>query len=137
MVRFGRIVLERRFHETHGLMDGDRRQLNAVGDIADSPDIADIGTGVTIDDDLCRLPRRRPQAKTFGIGLAAESQHDLIDHANAAIGQMAFQPAVRPFHHLALHGLAENVDALLLHRFMQEPLNHGRSGSEFPRRRQV
>ena len=98
--RAGRVVLERGLDEAHRLVDRDRRQLHPVGDVADRPDVVDVGARIVVDHDragLAGLDAGRFQAQIFGVGDAADRQHDLVDrqHLAAADRCASSRPSAR------------------------------------------
>ena len=58
VVGLGRAVAEHGLDEAHRLVDGDRRQLHAVGDVADRPDVVDARPRIVVDLDGAVLVER-------------------------------------------------------------------------------
>ena len=68
--------------EAHRLVDGDRRQLHPVGDVADRLDVVDVGARVVIDDDpplRAELDAGLLQAEPSVLGIRPIAQHHLVD----------------------------------------------------------
>ena len=128
MIDRRRLVLERRAHKGHGLVDGDRRQLQPVGDIADGVDVRHIGAREFVDDHFA-LPADFDagllQAEPIGVGHTADGQHQAIGFQNlAVIGKREdfAVPLVDPpedavgddAHALLVHGLGQRVAHVLV-----------------------
>ena len=119
-----RVVLEGGLDEAHRFVDGHRRQLHAVGDVADRPDVLDIGAGISVDDDGTRLAKFHADAfepHILGIRDATDGQHDLVDGQRLAAGKQHVQPALRVLAHPFGNRVAEDPDSLFLHRLVQSP----------------
>ena len=92
MIDLNRSLAEYRIRECVTLADRDRRQVDAVGDVADRVDMRHGGAGkavdldaaiVRIDGDACLL-----QPEIGDIGMPADREHHLIGRNARAVGQM-------------------------------------------------
>ncbi len=98
--RHGGLAAENRVGEAHGLMDGDGRQFQTAGNVADGIDVGDRAAGVGVHFDM---PARRQlhtgifEAEPFGVGKPPQRQHHLIgDEVAARKGDGAISLAVLP-----------------------------------------
>src|SRR5690606_14493689 len=122
MIHLGRIALEGALDEAHRFVDGYRRQLHAVRDISDGPYVVYVRPRIVVDEDLplhpgldaCRL-----QSQVLGIGDAPDGQHDPVEGFDTPRYQMRGEAAIGLLLHHLDDILADDADALGLHRFMQ------------------
>ena len=85
VVRLGRLVRERGLDEAHRLVDRHRRQLDAVGDVADRPDVVDAGARILVDHDRAVLvqlhaDRLKPKPSVLGIRPIASMTWSAVEH---------------------------------------------------------
>ena len=85
--------------------DGHGRKVDPVGDIADRPDVADVGLGILVDHHRAALVQRHAgalQPEVGGVGRAAGGEHHLIGLESRAAGEMADDAAGRLFQGIVL-----------------------------------
>ena len=78
VVELGRAAIELGLGEGLAFADGDRRQRQAVGDVAHGPDVRDVGPGIFVDGDgalLVQLDARLVEAEVLGMRRAAGGEH--------------------------------------------------------------
>ena len=85
-----RLAAEHRIGEGVALADGDRREVDAVGHVADRVDVGDGGLRIGVDGDAAvfgELHAGRFQAETHDVRLAAGREHHHVGRHLLAIGQ--------------------------------------------------
>ena len=110
------IVAEHGFRESGAFADSNRREVDAVGDVADGPDVLDTGAREIVDNDC---PARVQgdagglQAKALRVGLATGGEHHHIGLVGMAAAQLADNPGGRLFQRGML-AAEDDLDAALL-----------------------
>ena len=90
VVRAGRLIGIKRARQRHALHQGDGRQFDPVGDIADGVDVVGGGLRIVVDDDAApgvALDTDGFQAQPVDIGLAPGAVHHGIHLERRAVGQ--------------------------------------------------
>ena len=124
MVGACRVVLEGGLDEAHRLVDGDRGQRHAFGDVADGENVFDVGPRELVDDDLALGTDRdtgRLKPEPLGVRLTSECQHHLVGRQHLPVGQMRVEAAIPAFLDPVEDRVAQDADTLLLHGLVQRP----------------
>ncbi len=113
----GRVAPELGLGEGGALADRNRRQVDAVGDIADGPDVLDVGARPFVDLDGALVVELDPggvQPEATGLRGPARGEHDHLGSDVMAIVQVADQ-AVRRLLDPVVLAAEDDLDPPLLH----------------------
>ena len=94
VVEGGGDAAEHGLGEGGALADGDGGEVDAVGDVADGPDVVDVGLGIVVDDHRALVVERHAgglQTQASGVGLAAGGVHHHVALVGVAAGEVADQ----------------------------------------------
>src|SRR5690606_30465951 len=117
-----RLVAIHRVNEAHGLMDRHRRELNAIGHIAERIDVIDIRARILVDKNLTACACRDAsslQAEPFCIGLTPERQHELADIEDFTTGKLNVKRPIFAFVDAMSDRMEDDTDTLLFHRLVE------------------
>ena len=117
-----RLVVEQALGETTARRNGDRRQLNRAGVIADRINARYAGVLEFIDDDIAFFVgfyAGHAQVEIIVRRFTANRPDQAIDGLAAAIFQLKRQATVRVFHHRFWHGVGVQGWAFGVHHFNQ------------------